>query len=414
MADLIVNINFDECRKKQGLVIEIYEGVVPHLKSKQFSGPLRNVNLASISDVSNLSSAELDGVKKMFDDSENLRINKYQYLYSVQKVPFLCNLAVKGYLFYKDRKTPMYQIENIVLNSDLQDDGIAVADFTYCAKKTTLYVDYQVRAEQSNAREVIPLFYINITTAVYPSELFFDYRTDMVKYTQKDRVLGESGGYRDYGFEQEIINKLKQNHWAFVDRAYFAYEGKDITSDLTGLENCGIQLYTNSKKKLSASRISNISISYDMDWFEINGEILIDDKKVDLSELIDFRKRKSDWIELNGQVVFLPEKLKKLDEVSAQKEGGTLKIQKQELLNVLDIADTFGIKKISNLNNLISYENVKIDLPRHIEQILREYQMIGVKWLLSLRKNGFGGCLADDMGLGKTLQIIEINSIAPK
>lgn len=29
-----------------------------------------------------------------------------------------------------------------------------------------------------------------------------------------------------------------------------------------------------------------------------------------------------------------------------------------------------------------------------------------MKWLLSLRKNGFGGCLADDMGLGKTLQVI--------
>lgn len=406
MADLIVNINFDESRKKQGLVIEIYEGAIPHLKSKQFSGPLRNVNLDSILDVSNLSSSELDGIKKMFDDSENLQINKYQYLYSVQKVTFLYKLAVKGCLFYKDQKTPMYQVENLVFNTGLQDDGIVIADFTYCAKKTTLYLDYKVRAEQSNTRKIIPLFYIDITTTVYPSELFFDYGTDMVKYTQKDRVLGVSGGYRDYGFEQEIINKLKQAHWTFMDRAYFIYEGKDITSDLNGLESCGMQLYTNSKKKLSASQISNISISYDVDWFEINGEISISDEKIDLLELIDFRKRKNDWIELNGQVVFLPKKLKKLDGVIAKKEGSTLKVQKQELLRVLDIAHTFGIKKISNLNNLISHENVKIDLPHHIEQILREYQMIGVKWLLSLRKNGFGGCLADDMGLGKTLQII--------
>ena len=73
---------------------------------------------------------------------------------------------------------------------------------------------------------------------------------------------------------------------------------------------------------------------------------------------------------------------------------------------MLDIADTFGVKKISNFDNLISYENVKTDLPCYIAQVLREYQVIGVKWLLSLRKNGFGGCLADDMGLGKTLQII--------
>lgn len=406
MADLIININFDESRKKHGLVIEIYEGIIPHFKSKQFSGPLRSVNLTSVSDVSNLTSVELDGIKEMFNDSENLQINKYQYLYSVQKVPFLRNLVEKGCLFYKDRKTPMYQVENMVMNSDLQDNGITIADFIYWARKTTLYVNYREQIEQSNVREIIPLFYIDITTSSYPSDLFFDYGTDIIKYTQKDRVLGESGDYRDYGFEQEIIDKLKQNHWVLVNREYFAYEGKDVTSDLTALENYGIQLYTNDKKNIRVGRISNISFSYNMDWFEINGEISVGDKKVNLSEFIDFRKRRNNWSVLNGQIVFLSDKLKKFDEVSARKDGSMLKVHKQELLNVLDIADTFSVKKISNFNDLISYENVKPDLPRHIVQVLREYQMIGVKWLLSLRKNGFGGCLADDMGLGKTLQII--------
>ena len=406
MADLIININFDESRKKHGLVIEVYEGAIPHFKSKQFSGSLRGVNLTSVSNVNNLTSVELDGIKKMFNDSKNLQINKYQYLYSVQKVPFLRNLAAKGCLFYKDRKTPMYQVENMVINSDLQDDGIAIADFIYWARKTTLYVNYQERVEQSNVREIIPLFYIDITKISYPSDLVFDYGTDIIKYAQKDRVLEKSGGYRDYGFEQEIIDKLKQSHWVFVNREYFAYEGKDITSDLISLENYGIQLFTNDKKKISVGRISNISFSYEMDWFEIDGEISVDNEKINLAEFIDFRKRKNDWSLFNGQVVFLPDKLKKIDEVSARKDGSTLKVHKQELLNVLDIADTFGVKKISNFSDLISYENVKPDLPCHIVQVLREYQVIGVKWLLSLRKNGFGGCLADDMGLGKTLQII--------
>ena len=143
-----------------------------------------------------------------------------------------------------------------------------------------------------------------------------------------------------------------------------------------------------------------------MDWFEINGEISIGDKKINLSDIIDFRKRRNDWNEYSGQILFISDKLKKLAHVSAQKEGGSLRIQKQDLWNVLEIADTFGIKKISNFNDLIGYESIQLDLPRHIMNILREYQIIGVKWLLSLRKNGFGGCLADDMGLGKTVQII--------
>lgn len=147
MADLIININFDESRKKQSLVIEVYEGIIPHLKSKQFSGPLRNVNLSSVLSVNNLSSVELDWVKRIFNDSKNIQISKYQYLYPISKIPSLHSLVEKRCLFYKDRKLPMYQVEKLVLNSELQDNRIAITDFIYCAKKTTLYINYDVRTE---------------------------------------------------------------------------------------------------------------------------------------------------------------------------------------------------------------------------------------------------------------------------
>ena len=55
---------------------------------------------------------------------------------------------------------------------------------------------------------------------------------------------------------------------------------------------------------------------------------------------------------------------------------------------------------------MFDFSNVKCTLPKAIESILKPYQKIGVNWILSLYKNGFGGCLADDMGLGKTLQTI--------
>ncbi len=37
---------------------------------------------------------------------------------------------------------------------------------------------------------------------------------------------------------------------------------------------------------------------------------------------------------------------------------------------------------------------------------LRDYQLAGVEWLVSLYENGLNGILADEMGLGKTLQTI--------
>ncbi len=51
-------------------------------------------------------------------------------------------------------------------------------------------------------------------------------------------------------------------------------------------------------------------------------------------------------------------------------------------------------------------KNVKVNIPKEIDSVLRDYQREGVKWLAQLAAFGFGGILADDMGLGKTLQVI--------
>ena len=44
--------------------------------------------------------------------------------------------------------------------------------------------------------------------------------------------------------------------------------------------------------------------------------------------------------------------------------------------------------------------------PESFRASLRPYQMLGYAWLLHLRNNGLGACLADDMGLGKTVQTL--------
>ena len=39
---------------------------------------------------------------------------------------------------------------------------------------------------------------------------------------------------------------------------------------------------------------------------------------------------------------------------------------------------------------------------------LKEYQMAGLKWMVSLYNNNLNGILADEMGLGKTIQTISL------
>ena len=48
------------------------------------------------------------------------------------------------------------------------------------------------------------------------------------------------------------------------------------------------------------------------------------------------------------------------------------------------------------------------ELPPYIQGSLRNYQILGLNWLIGLYENSISGILADEMGLGKTLQTISL------
>lgn len=54
----------------------------------------------------------------------------------------------------------------------------------------------------------------------------------------------------------------------------------------------------------------------------------------------------------------------------------------------------------------LSSANVKTKVPFLITGELREYQIIGLDWLVTLHNKKLNGILADEMGLGKTIQTI--------
>ncbi|CAO3627674.1 unnamed protein product [Cunninghamella echinulata] len=56
----------------------------------------------------------------------------------------------------------------------------------------------------------------------------------------------------------------------------------------------------------------------------------------------------------------------------------------------------------------LSTTNVSTRVPFLLRGTLREYQHVGLDWLVSLYNNGLNGILADEMGLGKTIQTIAL------
>ncbi|MHB9095163.1 MAG: DEAD/DEAH box helicase, partial [Eubacteriales bacterium] len=51
-------------------------------------------------------------------------------------------------------------------------------------------------------------------------------------------------------------------------------------------------------------------------------------------------------------------------------------------------------------------QDLEYQAPEGLQNLLREYQKTGFRWLKTLASHGLGGILADEMGLGKTLQVI--------
>ena len=62
--------------------------------------------------------------------------------------------------------------------------------------------------------------------------------------------------------------------------------------------------------------------------------------------------------------------------------------------------------KFQPTGNTLDTTSVKTPVPFLLKHTLREYQHIGLDWLVSLHERKLNGILADEMGLGKTIQTI--------
>ncbi|GHI00840.1 DEAD/DEAH box helicase [Neobacillus kokaensis] len=87
-----------------------------------------------------------------------------------------------------------------------------------------------------------------------------------------------------------------------------------------------------------------------------------------------------------------------------------------QLLDTVEVSDTFKLEESFRefLHHLHHPGSLVFDVPKSLDEILKDYQKQGFKWMKTLAYYGFGGILADDMGLGKTIQSIAfIVSVLP-
>ena len=267
------------------------------------------------------------------------------------------------------------------------------------------------------------------------SKLYFDLRHDKIicdiKLTYQNKEINYFDKtpkiVRDIEYENEILNTLEMYHFIIGNKMIYL---EDIDEIGNFLENNLIILtekydvYTSQKlKNTKIKKDINVSSTFSIGKdnimkYEFNLGDISNDELVNILE--EVKKKKKYYKLKSGDLIDLEEneELKELDSLidtlNLDKKNikkGNYEIPKYRAIYLDSLKDKYSIIKTNNLfdeliKNFNTYKDAKLSLTKKDKEILRDYQITGVKWLYNIYKCGFGSILADEMGLGKSIQLI--------
>lgn len=234
---------------------------------------------------------------------------------------------------------------------------------------------------------------------------------------------------RDIDKEKEILNFLEYSEFKVKNNQVYLKDEEKIFEfiyeKMDKLQNVSDVYYSDGFKNIEIKDIASFS-----------GGIRLNVK----NDLLEFEFG-IDGIS-NSELTKVFNDLKEKKKYYRLKDGSFLPLDTEELLKVEKIVDYLDLKNKDFDNKIIEIpkfralyldehlketklksikrnlyfkefvQNIKepgdIDytIPKEVNEILRDYQKFGFKWLKTLSQYGLGGILADDMGLGKTLQVL--------
>jgi superfamily II DNA or RNA helicase len=157
-----------------------------------------------------------------------------------------------------------------------------------------------------------------------------------------------------------------------------------------------------------------VRIRKQRDWFELNGELQIDEGQVvEMDKLLQLLQQTPGRFQRldDGRILTLSRQLRRqLDILHAIGDQG--KVHPLATAMVEEVTEGMVVKGgkpwCEQIKRLREAESLQPQVPVTLQAELRDYQIDGFCWLTRLAHWGAGACLADDMGLGKTLQALAL------
>lgn len=390
---------------------------------KKFLSKLKDVNFV-------INNYVVDGINEYFpiDTSLIKKDNNYELDFDLENINPLISDDYE-YAFYKGKLYHLNNKEQELINELKQNELTkliitkeSIDDFNKGLLKVVrkkLKIDASVD-DIVLPSEIKPKLYFDIRNDCVLASIIFVYDTKEVDYFDKSsKVL------RDINFETKILNDLGKYGFSIENEKIVL---KDIELEVEFLENgleelaAKYEIFTTEKfknvkvkKKTSVSSMFGIGqdniLSYNFNLGDINSDELVNIFASMKNKKKYYRLKNGDILNLEDEALQelnnLTEELELSDEEIINGKGSILKYRaiyldsiKKTKYNIISTDNLFD----NFIKNFYEYKDCKLNLTD--TSILRDYQLIGVKWLYNLAKTGFGGILADEMGLGKTIQVI--------
>ncbi|WP_230398632.1 DEAD/DEAH box helicase [Novisyntrophococcus fermenticellae] len=292
-------------------------------------------------------------------------------------------------------------------------------------KDINISLDHETRKKLENIR-LVSRVYFDTTVGGIISKVEFCYGKKIfnpLNPQENDKRL------REYDSERTVTSQMNALGFRTMGKLYFLDEVDKIvhllTDNLTSLKKIAEIYYSQDFKKLyvKSPEMAGISLSEDgsVIHMNINLENVSDEELVELLNAIKagkkyFRLRNGSIVNLNaadsGRFIDLINGLgidsdsihDGIFEVPSNRCLYLENYRKEKGLSDVTVDARFG-GLIRTLSGACRDKDEKL-FPGHLEGVLREYQIQGVRWMKKLASYSFGGILADEMGLGKTLQVL--------
>ena len=366
-----------------------------------------------------------DGILKLVTDDVTPLDNDYRSFYSGGKVYMVSEPVATDVMPLVKTFATASQVE--ILATDLGKffskifprlESIATVDIA-----PEFFKKYQIRPLAAD----LYLDYAGDGIAVRPIFYYGEVQFNPLTVTSSPSFL-ERRLVRDLVAEQDIMSRFFSYGFTAVrDQLVQMDEGKSfdfLTNELPRMPDCVEVLYAESFAKKPVSRLPQVTTGVHISSDDLL-KVSFNAQNIDINEMLDilaaYRQKRRYYRLKDKTFVLLKDKqlqslanfVKSSGITKKNINGKEIELPLYRAMYIDELARTDEALHLERsqsfkamLEGVRSPQDTAAAVPESLKNVLRDYQVTGFNWLMTLANYHLGGILADDMGLGKTLQVI--------